>query len=49
MDEAGEMRWELLGCLALAWTVVAIVLIRGISSLGKVGACKEHILDGAVV
>ena len=34
---AGGMRWELVGCLALAWAIVAVVLIRGISSLGKVG------------
>ena len=36
MEVAGSMRWELVGCLALAWAIVCTVLIRGISSLGKV-------------
>ncbi|XP_067932266.1 sodium- and chloride-dependent glycine transporter 1-like [Watersipora subatra] len=36
MDVPGGMRWELVGCLALAWVIVAVVLIKGISSLGKV-------------
>ena len=37
LDEAGGIRWELAGCLLFAWAIVAVVLIRGISSLGKVG------------
>ena len=36
IDELGGMNWELLGCLALAWVIVGVCLIRGVSSLGKV-------------
>lgn len=38
IDEMGAPRWQLVLCLMLAWTVVFIVLIRGIKSLGKVSA-----------
>lgn len=36
IDELGGIRWELLGCLALAWIVVFLCLIKGIKSSGKV-------------
>lgn len=32
----GEMQWEILGCLALSWTIVCIFLSNGIQSYGKV-------------
>ena len=31
----GGMRWELVGCLILAWLIVFTVLIKGVKSLGK--------------
>ena len=31
----GSMRWELVGCLILAWLIVFTVLIKGVKSLGK--------------
>ncbi|ELU16913.1 hypothetical protein CAPTEDRAFT_153408 [Capitella teleta] len=36
IDDVGGIRWELLGCLALAWFVVFLCLIKGIKSSGKV-------------
>ena len=35
-DDMGEMRWEMVGCLALAWLVVGACLIKGVKSSGKV-------------
>ncbi|KAK7067021.1 neurotransmitter:sodium symporter activity protein [Halocaridina rubra] len=32
----GAMRWELVGCLALAWIVVALSIMKGVKSSGKV-------------
>ncbi len=33
----GEVRWELVLCLLLAWILVIIFVSRGIKSTGKVG------------
>ena len=33
--QMGGMRWELVGCLFLAWLIVFTVLIKGVKSLGK--------------
>ena len=38
IDEPGSIKWSLAACLAMAWFVVFIVLIKGIQSLGKVTA-----------
>ncbi|XP_068220231.1 sodium- and chloride-dependent glycine transporter 2-like [Palaemon carinicauda] len=35
-ENLGDMKWELVGCLALAWVVVALSLMKGIRSSGKV-------------
>ena len=32
----GSIRWELVGCLALAWVLVGICLAKGIKTSGKV-------------
>ena len=32
----GEPRWDLIGCLALCWTLICLSLIKGIASSGKV-------------
>ncbi len=32
----GNIRWEMVGCLALAWTLICLSLIKGVSSYGKV-------------
>ena len=32
----GEPRWEIIGCLALCWTIICLCLIKGIQSYGKV-------------
>lgn len=32
----GTIRWELVGCLALAWVLVGLCLAKGIKSSGKV-------------
>lgn len=36
VENSGEIVWELALCLLLAWIIVFAVLIKGISSLGKV-------------
>ena len=36
IDDMGGVRWELLGCLALAWLVVFLCLCKGVKSSGKV-------------
>ncbi|XP_070554260.1 sodium- and chloride-dependent glycine transporter 1-like [Ptychodera flava] len=36
IDNLGSMRWELVGCLGLAWIVVFLCIIRGVKSSGKV-------------
>lgn len=35
-DDMGGLRWELVGCLALAWVIVGLCLAKGIKSSGKV-------------
>ncbi|XP_068220332.1 sodium- and chloride-dependent glycine transporter 2-like [Palaemon carinicauda] len=35
-DNMGDMRWELVGYLALSWVLVGVSLFKGIKSLGKV-------------
>jgi len=32
----GGLKWDLVGCLALAWTIVCLCLIKGVQSSGKV-------------
>ena len=32
----GKLRWQLVLCLALAWTIVCLCLIKGVQSAGKV-------------
>jgi solute carrier family 6 amino acid transporter-like protein 5/7/9/14 len=32
----GGIRWELVGCLALAWALICLSLIQGVQSYGKV-------------
>ncbi|GFO09380.1 sodium- and chloride-dependent glycine transporter 1-like [Plakobranchus ocellatus] len=36
IEEPGNMRWELMGCLALAWLCVFFCLFKGVKVLGKV-------------
>ena len=38
LGESGSIRYELVVCLILAWTLVFLCLIKGIKSSGKV--CK---------
>ncbi|XP_018299911.1 sodium- and chloride-dependent glycine transporter 1 [Mycetomoellerius zeteki] len=35
-ENFGGMRWELFGCLTLAWVVCFLCLVRGIQTIGKV-------------
>ena len=35
IEDQGEMRWEILGCLALAWLLVWLIVCRGPQSSGK--------------
>ncbi|KAK4318107.1 hypothetical protein Pmani_010875 [Petrolisthes manimaculis] len=35
-DDMGGMRWELVGCLALAWLIVFACMVKGVKSSGKV-------------
>ena len=36
IEDMGAVVWQLALCLLMAWTTVFFVLIKGISSLGKV-------------
>ena len=36
IDDISGIRWELAGCLALAWVIVYCALWKGIKSIGKV-------------
>ncbi|XP_070559787.1 sodium- and chloride-dependent GABA transporter 2-like isoform X2 [Ptychodera flava] len=36
ITNAGGMRWELVGCLALSWVVVYFCIFKGVKSTGKV-------------
>ncbi len=36
LEEMGGVRWELLGCLALAWVVVYFSLWKSVRVTGKV-------------
>lgn len=35
-EDMGGMRWELVGCLALAWLIVYACMVKGVKSSGKV-------------
>ncbi|KAK3878646.1 hypothetical protein Pcinc_016725 [Petrolisthes cinctipes] len=35
-EDMGGMRWELVGCLALAWIIVFACMVKGVKSSGKV-------------
>lgn len=35
-ENMGEMRWEIVGCLALAWAIVGLCMVKGVRSSGKV-------------
>ena len=35
-EDMGGMQWELVGCLALAWTIICLCMIKGVKSSGKV-------------
>ena len=41
IHEMGDIRWELAGCLLLAWVLVYCALWKGIKSIGKVN--YDHI------
>ena len=36
IHDMGDIRWELAGCLLLAWVLVYSALWKGIKSIGKV-------------
>ena len=38
IDEPGPLKWDLVGCLFLAWLVVYLCICKGIKSSGKVKA-----------
>ena len=39
IDDLGGMQWELLGCLALGWGLVYLIIWRGLHASGKVRLC----------
>ena len=43
VDHITGIRWELAGCLLLAWIVVYCALWRGIKSIGKVPGSLEFV------
>eukprot|EP00057_Strongylocentrotus_purpuratus_P033103 XP_790132.3 PREDICTED: sodium- and chloride-dependent GABA transporter 2 [Strongylocentrotus purpuratus] len=36
IDEVGSLRWDLVGCLALAWVVVYFCIWKGVKQTGKI-------------
>ena len=42
IEDMGSVVWQLACCLFISWTIVFLVLIKGISSLGKVRLCTAH-------
>ncbi|XP_067009131.2 sodium- and chloride-dependent GABA transporter 1 [Anabrus simplex] len=36
IEDLGGMQWELLGCLAVAWTLVYLIIWRGLHQSGKI-------------
>ena len=32
----GKIRWELVGCLFLSWSIICATLVKGVQSFGKV-------------
>ena len=36
IDNPGQLRWDLVGCLALSWIVVYLCVWKGVKSSGKV-------------
>lgn len=36
IEEQGSIRWPIVLCLFLSWTIVCVCLIRGVKSMGKV-------------
>ncbi|XP_041793630.1 sodium- and chloride-dependent GABA transporter 1 isoform X2 [Chelmon rostratus] len=36
IGEAGGLRWELFGCLVIAWVIVYLCIFKGVKSTGKV-------------
>ena len=50
IDNFGNVRWELVGCLAVAWLLVYFCLWKGLKSTGKVvyvTATLPYLLIGA--
>ena len=45
IHEMGDIRWELAGCLLLAWVLVYCALWKGIKSIGKVSQGCERKLS----
>ena len=35
-ENVGGLRWQLVLCLAIAWVIVCLCLIKGVQSSGKV-------------
>ncbi|KAK1117823.1 sodium- and chloride-dependent GABA transporter 1-like [Acipenser oxyrinchus oxyrinchus] len=44
VDQPGQIRWELLGLLILAWIIVYLCIFKGIKSTGKLPGAKDGIL-----
>jgi hypothetical protein len=40
IEDMGGVRWELFGCLAFAWLIVFLCLIKGVKSSGKVSVLE---------
>lgn len=41
VEEAGEVRWELLLTLLLAWILIYLCIFKGVKSTGKVRKNRE--------
>lgn len=44
IDELGGLQWELLGCLILGWTLVYLIVWKGLHQSGKVAKYLIHFI-----
>lgn len=42
IDDIGNIRWELLGCLVLAWALCYVCICRGVKQTGKVSSSYNN-------
>lgn len=47
MDEPGGLKWWIVLCLLISWTIVFFIVMKGIQSSGKVSDLVLHSIGNA--